>query len=79
MFLRAYVSRLSPMSPLTFCPFYSNLYDQSEICVTSHEPCRGNCVSCSCCFLVRRDVKQLAVGAFSVGCRFSGIDCTHDL
>ena len=29
--------------------------------------------------LVRRDVKQLAVGASCVGCRFSGIDCTHDL
>ena len=30
-------------------------------------------------FLVRRDVKQLAFGASGVGCRFSGIDCTHDL
>ena len=30
-------------------------------------------------FLVRRDVKQLAVGTSGVGCRFSGTDCTHDL
>ena len=30
-------------------------------------------------FWVRRDVKQLAKGTSSVGCRFSGTDCTHDL